>query len=85
MPKDERDERRTRCRRLGHEVPLHYCRTQEGHSVCPLVRDCWWQQMDIDDYLRSHLTEQELAALASGQPPPPRLTRIIEEAMKARD
>lgn len=79
------DGRKIRCRRLGHEVPLHYCRTQEGHTVCPLVRDCWWEFVDIDAYLREHLSEAELAALAKGAPPAPRLTRIIEAALQAKN
>jgi len=71
------DDKQIRCRRLGHEVPLRYCRTQEGHTVCPQIRNCWWQFTDIDTYLQDHLSSEELAQLVAGAPSTPRLAKII--------
>ena len=81
---DKRDDQKIRCRRLGHDVPLAYCRTQEGSTLCPLIRDCWWEILDIDDYLRAHLDDEEYAALGRRRPPPPRLAKMIELAIQAR-
>lgn len=81
---DPRDDKTIRCRRLGHEVPLGYCRTQEGKSVCPLVRDCWWEFLDIDAYLRQHLDDEEFAALQRERPPRSRLAKMIELAVAAK-
>lgn len=77
-------EKEIRCRRLGHEVPFDYCQTLEGHTVCPLIRDCWWERMDIDAYLEEHLSPEALKALRHPPPPGPRLGKIIDLAMKAK-
>ncbi|MDT8392090.1 MAG: hypothetical protein RRC34_16430 [Lentisphaeria bacterium] len=74
-----------RCRRLGHEVPFQYCLTQEGDTVCPLIRDCWWERMDIDAYLEERLSSETLQALRQPSPPAPRLGKIIALAMRARE
>jgi hypothetical protein len=84
MRKDEattarEDKRVTRCRRLGHEVTFHYCLTQEGHTVCPLILNCWWEVFDVVTFLREILTEEEFQALVQRRAaPPPRLQRIVE-------
>ncbi len=81
---DEHDQPRLRCRRLGHEVPLSYCRTQEGATVCPCIRDCWWEAIDIDDYLRRHLSPQEYQRLLDHPESTSRLGKIIQLAQQAR-
>ncbi len=71
-----------RCRRLGHEVTFHYCRTQEGATVCPLIRDCWWQRLDIDACLARIIGFDRLAQLQAGGGRPDRIgimARIVEE------
>jgi hypothetical protein len=72
-----------RCRRLGHEVPLRYCLRQEADSPCPLVRDCWWERIDIDRFLARELGGEAVERLRRQTPAKPRLARIIETAMKA--
>jgi hypothetical protein len=68
MPIGEHDERRVRCRRLGHEVAFRYCRTQEGCTPCPSIMDCWWESFDVRAFLKENLPAQELAALAERRP-----------------
>lgn len=82
---DEHDDRKRRCPRLGHEVPFHYCRTQEGHTVCHRIAHCWWEQFDIAAWLRENLPEQAEKLL---EPPRPdkigSLIDIIEKAKKRK-
>jgi endonuclease/exonuclease/phosphatase family metal-dependent hydrolase len=67
-----------RCRRLGHEVPFKYCRTLEGQTVCPSIRDCWWERFDVDSWLKESLTPDEYEKLVAGAPPPPKVSRILD-------
>ena len=73
-----------RCRRLGHDVPLGYCLTLEGKTVCRTIRDCWWQRLDIDAFLRDHLTPQEIAELSGEPHGRNRLENMIDLARKFR-
>ena len=67
-----------RCRRLGHEVPFKYCRTLEGQTVCPSIRDCWWERFDVDSWLKENLSPDEYEKLVAGAPPPPKMSRILD-------
>ena len=80
----EHDERRLRCRRLGHEVTFRYCRTQEGASVCPLILDCWWEVFDVAAFLREHLAREEFETLARRgfRPKVTSLLDLIEQARR---
>jgi hypothetical protein len=81
------DRRTTRCPRLGHEVTLQYCRTQEQHTVCHKILDCWWEQFDIKAFLATVLTPEQVARLDAA-PPPPKLISIldlVEKAKRVRD
>jgi hypothetical protein len=75
----ESDDKRTvRCRRLGHEVSFHYCRTQEGHTVCPSILNCWWEIFDVRRALKKHLSPEQIENLTTRQPPKPKLASILE-------
>ena len=80
----EHDERRLRCRRLGHEVTFRYCRTQEGGSVCPLILDCWWEVFDVAGFLREHLEPEEFEKLARRgfRPKVTSLLDLIQQAQR---
>ena len=82
MSFDEHDERVLRCRRLGHEVTFHYCRTQEGRTPCPSILDCWWEVFDVGAFLARVLEAGELEALVERQPRPKVVTllELIEQA-----
>jgi hypothetical protein len=66
---EELDRRTLRCKRLGHEVSLHYCRTLEADKVCPEIRNCWWQHVDIDALLQNYLSPRQLDQLRRHSPP----------------
>ena len=81
---EEHDERRRRCPRLGHEVPFHYCRTQEGQTPCPRILDCWWETFDVEAVLAAHLGEDEIQSLQQRERPDKRVSilQILEEAQR---
>ena len=49
-----------RCRLLGHQVPFRYCRSSNGNLPCRLTMDCWWERVEIEQYLKDHFTPEEL-------------------------
>jgi len=82
----EHDERRLRCRRLGHPVAFRYCRTQEGASVCPLILDCWWEVFDVAAFLREHLEPEQFETLARRgfRPKVATLLDLVQQARQAQ-
>jgi len=72
------DELVIRCRRLGHEVTFKYCHTQEGASICPSIRNCWWERVDIDAWLENNLDSDTIDKLRAGRAATPRLNRILD-------
>ncbi len=82
MSIDEHDARVLRCRRLGHEVSFHYCRTQEGGTLCPAILDCWWEVFDVRASLEEALSAQEVEELAARERPAKVVTLLdlIEQA-----
>ena len=83
---DAEDEREIRCPRLGHPVSFRYCRTQEGNRLCPRILTCWWEQFDVQGFLREHVGEEEFQALVTPAPAQSKLASILDivERAKAR-
>jgi hypothetical protein len=78
-----------RCRRLGHPLTLDYCLRESGpKQPCRLVRDCWWERLDIETVLHQHLSDEEIEDLEKRQQTPPdkmsSLLEIIEAAKQRR-
>ena len=80
---EDHDKRQMRCKRLGHIVTFHYCRTQEGATICPAILDCWWESFDVRGFLKEHLDPEQFAKLEERQPPSKVLT-LLEMIEKAR-
>jgi len=81
---DREDHRSRRCPRLGHEVTFHYCRTQEGASICPRILDCWWETFDVASFLKDHLPPEEWRRLTS-YTPKPRVVNLVELIREAQE
>jgi len=77
---DEHDKDMIRCRRLGHEVPFLFCRREAGDRPCRLIADCWWEQFDVQSFLREHFPEQIVNGLEKTRtsPPPCKILNIVE-------
>ncbi len=75
------------CRSLGHQVGFDYCRrggasgSREG-LPCRRIRDCWFQRLPVDRYLRAHWRAGSLELL--NQPPRGRMAAILEALEAAR-
>jgi len=84
--RDEHDAQTIRCRRLGHEVPFGYCRREAGHTPCRLLLNCWWEQFDVQAFVREHFAEDVVKALeeARSSPAPPKMLSLLEILEQAR-
>ncbi|MGD2173812.1 MAG: hypothetical protein PVJ27_00270 [Candidatus Brocadiaceae bacterium] len=80
---EEHDERTRRCPRLGHQVRFHYCRTQEGSSLCLRILDCWWEAFDVQSFLREHYPAEELKRIRRHEPRD-KVTNILDIIQQAR-
>ena len=81
---DQHDHRVRRCPRLGHEVSFHYCRTQEGATICPKILDCWWETFDVAAFLRENLPAEQWEALVAPKPGNKVLT-LLEIIRRAKE
>jgi len=78
----QHDWRRRRCPLLGHEITFAYCRSTDSGVPCRRILDCWWEQFDVEEFLRLHHGEEELRRILS--PSPDKLTSIIDLIEKAK-
>ncbi len=81
---DREDHRTRRCPRLGHEVDFHYCRTQEGFTICPKILDCWWETFDVAAFLKQNLPPEQWEALQNPKPPD-KVAGLLELIRRARE
>lgn len=71
-----------RCKMLGHQVPFRYCRLVNGGLPCSGILDCWFERLEIADFIQSHYSDEEIEKILS--PPKPKVTKLIELIEKAR-
>jgi len=74
-----------RCPRLGGPVPFRYCMDAgDGDLPCFKIMDCWWEDFDIQAYLKKTLSGDELERLLKARPPSKvaSIIELIEQAKK---
>ena len=76
-----------RCRRLGHEMTLAYCRQETGGKPCRLILDCWWECFGVRGFLQMHLSENAMAQVErmGASPPPSKVLGLVEIIQQAKD
>lgn len=68
---------------LGHQVPFKYCRSVNMNLPCRMVIDCWKGLFPVEDFVRIHFSEEEIASFL--QPPKPKLVQIYELMRRAAE
>ncbi len=76
------DDKSAYCRSLGHYVPFQYCRTVGNNLPCRKIKDCWFENLEIEQFIRDNYTMEEQERIFS--PPPEKITSIIDLINKAR-
>ena len=64
------------CKKLGHHLTFKYCREENFGLPCPKVRDCWFKNIDIDNYLTQNFSPGETTHLYD--PPKPKISSLLE-------
>ena len=76
------DEKTGYCRMLGHHVPFRYCRTINSGIPCRKIMDCWFEIMDIAQFISENYTESEQRQIAA--PPPEKISSLLDLINKAK-
>lgn len=83
MSMDEHDSRVMYCRMLGHQVPFSYCRQTASGQPCRKIFDCWYQQFDIQQFMQSHYSQDQIDQILA--PPKPKMTTLVELIRQAQE
>ncbi len=81
--KDIFDDKTAYCRTLGHYVPFRYCRTVNDEIPCRKIKDCWFEQLDIERFITENYSVKEIGRIFA--PPPEKLTTLIDLIKKAQE
>jgi hypothetical protein len=82
---EQHDEKTIRCPRVGGEVNFRFCRSENNMLPCRFIVGCWQGQIDINEFLSAHYSEEELARIFA--PPKPKiesLVGLIEKVQKEK-
>ena len=65
-----------RCPALGHQLSFKYCRSANENAPCRKILDCWFQRINIQEFIAEHYSEAELQRITAE--PKPKLVSILE-------
>jgi len=82
MAIDQHDNEKIYCRMLGHHLTFAYCRQGASAQPCRKIFDCWFEMLDVEQFMREHFTEEQLKSLLA--PPKPKTTSLIELIQQAQ-
>ncbi len=77
------DDKRRYCPMLGHPLSFAYCRQPGSTTPCGRVFDCWGETFDVEAFLRPHLTDEQVSAIAA--PRPDKAATLVELIARARE
>lgn len=79
---DQYDNEEIYCRKLGHHLRFHYCRTEHDGNPCPLIFDCWHEKLAIGAYMRDNFNPQDVEYLV--RPKPDKMVSLLELIQRAQ-
>jgi hypothetical protein len=82
---EQHDDKTMRCPRVGGEINFRFCRFENNMLPCRFIVGCWQMQMDINEFLDEHYSQEELDRIFV--PPKPKiesLVGLIEKVRKER-
>jgi len=80
------NENKIRCPRLGHQIHFSYCRQENQGLPCFKTLDCWHTHFNVQDFLRTELTEEQWEKVFTRRVKPKMLSllELIEQAKKQK-
>ena len=81
--KDQHDSKEGYCKMLGHFLTFNYCKTANKGVPCSKVLDCWFQQFNIQEFIKENYSADEQKSIF--EPPKSKilsLSEILEQAQQ---
>ena len=69
---------------MGHHLDFEYCVRENGGKPCRIIRDCWFNRMDVDAYLKENFSKEDIEALETGKGPA-KMASLLEMIEKAKE
>jgi len=83
---DKYDNERIYCRKLGHWITFNYCRQETGGLPCRKIVDCWFEKLQIKEFLNENYEEEKISYIfESSRPKLTSIIELIEQAKKRKD
>jgi hypothetical protein len=67
---------------LGHYLTFSYCRQTDSSQPCRKIFDCWFEKLDIEQFIKENFTEEQITALLA--PPKPKMVSLVELIRQAQ-
>lgn len=77
------DDKTAYCRTLGHYVPFRYCRTVNDEIPCRKIKDCWFEKLDIEQYISKSYSDSEQEQIFAS--PPDKISTLVDLIKKAQE
>jgi len=83
---EKHDKERIYCRRLGHWLTFNYCRQENNNLPCRKIVDCWFEKLQIKEFLNENYKEEKISYIFdSSKPKLTSIIELIEQAKKRND
>jgi hypothetical protein len=78
---EQYDDRQGYCRMLGHTLGFQYCRTMNSGLPCHNILNCWFERIEIEDFMRENYSPEQLQSIFA--PPRSRIDAVLEAVAQA--
>ena len=68
---------------LGHHLTFAYCRKTASKQPCRKIFDCWFEKLDIKQFIEENFTKEQIQALLA--PPKTKMVSLVELIQQAKN
>jgi len=80
---DKYDDSEIYCKKLGHELRFNYCRKEHDGLPCPAIFDCWYQRLQIGEFMKDNYIPEQVPYLS--EPKPDKVFTLMELITQAQN
>jgi len=67
---------------LGHHLTFAYCRQTASKQPCRKIFDCWFEKLDIGQFIKENFTKEQINTLLA--PPKAKMVSLVELIQQAQ-
>ena len=67
---------------LGHHLTFAYCRQTASEQPCRKIFDCWFDKLDIKQFIKENFTKEQIKNLLA--PPKAKMVSLVELIQQAQ-